>query len=276
MFDWPRIFALSPNGIEVQTLEKFGSFNEEFAQQITDLAPTHLLRLTKGLLVAASESSIHLIVKSTQFHCYNCGMENDHFSRACKTIEQQYTRCPECNVVASSPSGHKIACKNGKFVSERIGDYELPFKQKQNIRFTFKNVPQIYCAEATMKGIQNFLITKFSSLGVNIQMRRVYGANELILDVKLKPAVTIGIGRMNSKTMASLMLCDDHVRVNHYYHIDANGNVSFNLATISKTDQNHDVELKLISKQRVIFFSLQWNEKWKANLAMSDTAVTIR
>lgn len=156
------------------------------------------------------------------FNCYNCGQANDHYSKNCPILDQQYVRCPECKNVAKTAAGHKITCKNIRFVSTKIGAYELPLMEFQKVRFTFKNVDEIFCVEEADNGMQTFAITKWYSIGTNIHLRRIYGhTQEIILDIKMKPAVTLGFGRINnSHHIASLMFCQNQVRVNRFQHID--------------------------------------------------------
>lgn len=162
------------------------------------------------------------------FSCYNCGAPNDHISKFCPK-EQQFTRCSDCGNVARNAAGHKITCKQFRFKSKPIGtSYELPLMEFHQCRFTFHNIDQIYCAQSTQSGMQNFLITKFFSIGTNIRLRRIYGSQNIILDMKYKPATTLSIGRIgSSKLMASLLIAENQIRVNHYQHIDNDGIVSF-------------------------------------------------
>lgn len=211
------------------------------------------------------------------FHCYNCG-EKNHYSRLCPN-NQEYTRCPDrrCKNVAFGPNSHKINCERQDFVSVKIGTYELPFKEFQNIRFVFQKTSSIYSVEPTATGNQTFLITKFLSLGTNVRIRRTYdNTKDLTIDMKIKPSVTLGIGRKNSTVhMASFMFCDNQVRVNHFQNIGQSGTVSFNLRTRPKKDEKHDIELKLSNNHKVVFFSLEWNNTWQAKFAMSNDTVTI-
>lgn len=211
------------------------------------------------------------------FHCYNCGQENDHFSKKCPK-QQEWTRCPVCNNVTTTPSGHRIACSNISFKSTQLGLYELPQMDYHYIRLTFQNIEQIHCAEATSSGIQHFLMTKLFSIGPSIRFRRMYGdSSKIIIDMKFKPSVSLGLGLLNeTSTMASLKLCHNHIRVNHFHHIDESGNVSFNLSNTSQKDATHDVELKLSSEKQLILFSLEWNKKWIAKVAMNNDMLTIR
>lgn len=232
--------------------------------------------ISKFIISAEQTAMERKYKRAKNFHCYNCGVKNKHYSRHC-TEEQQHTRCPVCNVVAFSAAGHKVSCKNTTFISKKIGMYELPLKEFQTVRLVFSNTTQIYSAEETTKGMQYFLMTKFLSLGTNIKFRRIYDeSSNLTFDLKMKPAVTIGIGRKGSqKHLASLMFCDNEVRVNHYQSIDENGIVSYSLITKPQRDEKHDIELKLESDHRVIFLSLCWNNVWWASIAMSKAAVTI-
>lgn len=212
-------------------------------------------------------------VPHDEFKCYNCGELNDHYSRNCP-LDQENTRCPTCHNVAFAASSHKILCKQFKFRSVRIGSYELPLMDYQTLRFTFKNVEQIYCSD---KDNEDDLITKFFSIGTNIKVRRIYtSTNETIIDLKVKPTVSVGLGRKNGGFLASLMLCDNQVRMNHYYHIDSMGNVSFNVKKSPRIDTQHDIAFKLDTPANVILFSLDWNNKWQSNIAMSSNAVSIR
>lgn len=214
----------------------------------------------------------------SQLICYNCG-EKGHLSRNCKNQEQQFTRCPtrSCRAVAFSKAGHRISCGTPKFVSQQIGAYELPWQEFHNIRFVFRITKNVYSAEQTTRGPIDFVITKFLSLGTNIQFSRVYdGSANVVLNMKIKPSVTIGFGRKNESThLASAMFCEDHVRLNHFYHIDRLGTVSYQMTSKPRTDESHDVELKIDSTGRVILFTVEWNNEWSANIAMSDKAVTV-
>lgn len=209
------------------------------------------------------------------FYCYNCGEPNNHFSKRCP-YKQEWERCPECKVVTRSKTGHKLFCENINFVSKRIGEYELPNMDFHQCRFLFANATKIYWSQSTATGKQNFQITKFFSIGTNVTFRQIYGANDVILDMKYKPAINISIGRMNaSEPMVSIMLVSNQIRLNHYQHIDQHGNVSYSLLSCPRKDIEHDIELKISSEDEVVFFTLCWNKKIKANIAMSDTAATI-
>lgn len=212
--------------------------------------------------------------KTKDFICFNCGTKNNHFSRVCP-FDQKFTRCPVkiCGAVAKGPNSHKLECPNLNFVSKKIGEYDLPLAEFQIIRFVFKNTSKIYSVESS----NHFLITKFLSIGTNIRFRRVYTeTNDLILDMKIKPTVTLGIGRTNSNiNMASLMFTMDQVRINHYQNVSSNGTVMYNLSSYPKKDEKHDIELKLSNKHPVVFFSINWNNTWKANIAMSNAATTV-
>lgn len=60
----------------------------------------------------------------------------------------------------------------------------------------------------------------------------IHFIQDLTIDMKIKPSVTLGIGRKNSTVhMASFMFCDNQVRVNHFQNIGQSGTVSFNLRT---------------------------------------------
>lgn len=209
------------------------------------------------------------------FVCYNCGQANDHLSRNCTVLAQQYTRC-RCGNVTHSEVQHRVGCSTPHYVSQKIGSYELPLLEFQNIRFRFKNFEQIFSAETTTLGLKHFLITKFTSIGTNIRVRRIYSEPEVIIDLKIKPAVTLGFGRYkNNGHLASMMLCQDQVRVNHFQHIDKNGAVSYHLAATPKKSEQHDIDLRLLTKERVIWFTMSWNNSWTANIAMSESATTI-
>lgn len=204
------------------------------------------------------------------FVCYNCGQKNSHFSRKCRVLAQQFTRCL-CGNVAFSAVQHKIDCRTPDFVSTKIGTYELPLMDFHNIRFKFKNVAQIYSAETTIEGEKLFLISKFMNIGTNIRLRQIYGQSELIIDMKIKPSITLGFGRYGKDGhLASLIFCNDQIRVNHYQHIDQNGLVSYHLAAKPKKSEHHDIELKLKTIERAIFFTIRWNNAWTANIAMSE------
>lgn len=125
-------------------------------------------------------------------------------------------------------------------------------------------------------GRENFLLTKFFSVGTNIHFRKIYGSRDVDLDMKFKPVITLSIGRIkSSKPMVSMMLVENQIRVNHYQLIDKDGNVSYSLLSCPRKDEKHDVELKISSDDEVVFFTLCWNNEITANIAMSDTAVTI-
>lgn len=162
-------------------------------------------------------------------------------------------------------------------ISNQIGAYELALKDFHDVRFVIRNAKSISLAEKTKNGIEHFLITKFLSLGTNIKFKRVYdGSKNVILEMKIKPAITVGIGRKYAQGhMVSLMFCDDQVRINHHQAIDRNGVVSYSLRNKPKMDEKHNVELKIDSNQRVVFISLHWNEMWSANIAISNKAVTV-
>lgn len=209
------------------------------------------------------------------FVCYNCGQQNDHFSRKCTKLAQQHTRC-RCWNVAFSAVQHKVDCRTPGFVSTKIGAYELPLLEFHNICFKFKNVHQIYSAETTTMGVQNFLIAKFTSIGTNIRIHRRYSEQQLTIEMKIKPAITLAFGRYKENGhMASLMICNDQIRVNHFQHIDKNGVVSYNLTATPKKSEKHDVDLRLESKERVIWFIICWNRLWTANVGMSQHAFSI-
>lgn len=276
MSDRPYIFGLSSNGIEVQLLKDFGSTTKNFSHQIPGVVAKHLIRLKSGQLIAASDSNLYSIVKSVDFTCYNCGMLNNHFSRKCP-FAQQHTRCPECNNVANSPASHKITCSNFKFVSQKIGEYELPLMDVHEIRLTFKNAQHIYCAEKTMDGSRDFLITKFFSADSNVKFRRVFDQTEnIIIYIEMKPSVSFGLFRKNAANMASILFCQNQIRINHFYCIESNGIVTFNIQSAKqKKDEEHDVELKILSSASFIHFILDWNNKWAVNISMSDTNLII-
>lgn len=249
--DRPNIVGLDSNGCNVVRLLPCGNIQEEKSLVLGDVE--HLTKSTKkGILFAASTSQLHCIrYELIRYDCYNCGEPNNHFSKRCTKLKQQFERCTECaNVVLKGPSSHKISCTNYRFVSAKIGEYELPFMEFQLIRFTFKNVEDVYCSERTaIDGIETFLITKWFALGTNIQLSRIYGQNDnVILEMKIKPAITLGFGRLeDSKHMASLMLCNNQIRINHYQHIDEHGIVTYALSACPRKDSTHDIEIKLKS-----------------------------
>lgn len=215
---------------------------------------------------------------TADFSCFNCGARN-HFSRNCTALRQQFTRCPSCNNVAKTPAGHKLTCSNLEFKSVKIGEYELPLMDSHHAKFTFKNVESIFVAEKTANGIQNFKIAKFFAIkDTNVKFRRSYvPSNDLIIEMQFKPAISLGFGRLGvvGKPMASIMFAENQVRINHYQHIDRQANVSYNLTANPRKDVSHDIELKLPSGSDVIFFTIEWNRSWTANIAMSSTAFTI-
>lgn len=208
-------------------------------------------------------------------NCYNCGQPG-HKSIVCTVLDQQYTRCSSCKVVALSPSGHRITCKTPDFISKKIGAYELPFKDFHDVRFVFRQTKSV-CAAANMTSGTYFTITKFLSFGPNIRFRRIYGDNDdVTLDLKMKPSITVGIGRKKDNTcLASIMFCDDQVRINHYQYINSHGLVTYNAISRPRTDEHHDVDLKLDINKRVLICSIYWNKAWRVNVAMSDVAVTV-
>lgn len=274
VWDRPFIFGLKANNIEVLRLDNGHFVNT----QILPYEAKNLVRLNKGIVCASSASQLYCIVKSRKsFYCYNCGEENSHFSKNCIVLDQQFTRCPECEAVAKTPTGHRIRCTNSRFVSKKIGSYELPLMKSHRIRLTFKNIDQIFCAELTTDGLQNYLITKFLSVGTNIQLRRIYGSSqEVVIEMKYKPAITMSFGRLNdSKNMASLMFCEDQIRINHYQHINQQGTVTYNLSTQPRKDISHDINLKMKGQNNAIEVSLLWNSV-QANITMTESTVTIQ
>lgn len=115
VLDWPYIFGISSNAIEVQRLKKIGSNEADaIAERVQVLdSPNYVARFQNGVLISASQSTMYAIVKKTiKFFCYNCGAPDDHYSVNCQSIDQQYTRCPQCRAVVKSATGHKIWCKN--------------------------------------------------------------------------------------------------------------------------------------------------------------------
>lgn len=279
VLDRPYIVGLNSNGFNVVRLLPCGNRKEEKTLVLGEVE--HLAKSTKkGILFAASTSQLYCIRNELiRFECYNCGEPNNHFSKHCKKIGQQYNRCIECgNVILRGPASHKISCTNNRFVSTKIGEYELPFMEFHLIRFTFKNVEDVYCSESTaMDGVKTFLITKWFFLGTNIQLSRIYGQNDnVIVELKIKPSITLGLGRLDdSKHMASLMLCSNQIRINHYQHIDERGIVTYALSARPRTDATHDVEIKFKSDSHIILMALCWNNLWTANFAMNNKAVSI-
>lgn len=100
-FDW-----FSNNSSFINTLNRLRTFDIEILvlKHIGDSNPNKMVR---------------------KFVCYNCGQSNDHFSRNCRVLDQQYTRCL-CGNVTFSAVQHKIDCSTPNFVSTKIGTYELP------------------------------------------------------------------------------------------------------------------------------------------------------
>lgn len=153
-----------------------------------------------------------------------------------------------------------------------IGDYDLPLKGFHNIKIVFHNVSKLFCQQND----SSFIVTKFLSIGTNIKLRRVYATDDLQVDMKIKPAINISFGRTNlSNKMASFMFCDDHVRVNHYYLINKDGIVSYNLKSKFKIDEEHDLDLVMHSADDAILFSIDWNGKFQAEIAMSSKTLII-
>lgn len=63
--------------------------------------------------------------------CYNCGSLT-HKSAQCN-LAQQFTRCPTCNVVASTPAGHKVWCTSNSFQSVRISPTQATVYELQTL-----------------------------------------------------------------------------------------------------------------------------------------------
>lgn len=191
VYDRPYMISSSSNGVEIRMLNDFGSSTNDFGSSTKEgLAIKHLTWLKRGVLIAASDSNLYYIEKSIDYSCYNCGKRNDHLSRDCTEIVQQYTRCPKCGVVATSKTSHKISCDNTSFRSQKIGEYELPFMEMHKIRFTFKNAETIYCAQETVNGNEDFLITKFFTVDSNVKFQRIFdGTNDITLDVEFKQLI---------------------------------------------------------------------------------------
>lgn len=272
VWDRPYAIGFDSNGIEVFQLNASGLFTHVLT--LPDIEIQHLIRSKMGLLFGANATQLCCIMKPS-FYCYNCGEPNSHISKHCP-MDQEFTRCPQCDVVARSAAGHKINCINTKFVSAKIGEYELPLMPFHCFRFMFKNISQIYCAELTASGLQNFMITKFFSVGTNIRVERVYGSDDIIMDVRFKPSFSMSFGRCNSTgIIASILFCEDQIRINHYQHIDKQGKVTYSLSAHPKTDTSHDIDIKLLSEHKVVFCSLLWNDI-KANIAMSESGVSIQ
>lgn len=158
----------------------------------------------------------------------------------------------------------------------KIGPNELPLMEPHSYRLNFQNVPKIFCSESTEDGWKNFLITKNFAIGTNIQLQRVYESDNIIIDMKFKPSISISFGRVNLQAIiASILFCEDEIRINHYQHIDKMGKVTYSLASHPKKDTIHDINLKLYSKDKVMIFSLHW-QNITANIAMSESGVTIQ
>lgn len=120
----------------------------------------------------------------------------------------------------------------------------------------------------------NFLITKFFSIGTNVQIRRLYATKDIVFEIKFKPSITISFGRMNDdKKQISMMCCSDQIRINHYYHIDNQKNVTYNLSSRPRLDDKHDVNFKIASKDFSISLFLLWNDnvEFTINVAKSVT-----
>lgn len=219
----------------------------------------------------AAVSNVEVRKKSS---CFNCGSDDGHYSRVCPE-DQKWTRCPECNNVCRSKTAHKLHCKNLTFISKPIGLYVLPKMEFEQFRLVFTNAKTVYCAENTTAGIQNFLITKFFSIGPNIRVKRVFGGTDVILDIKIKPSVTLSIGRFGFPNhCASFMFAWDQIRINHYQHIDEVGNLSYSLMGKPRKDENHDMDLKILTADEVIFCTMVW-KSITCKLAMTPNATTI-
>lgn len=259
MYDRPYGFGLTSSGcVEVfHFVASTGSFAS--LQTLPSAEIQHLIRTEKGHLFGSGGTQLHCI-KRAAFFCYNCGSPNDHFSKNCPNLEQQFSRCPMCQVVARTAAGHKITCTNTDFVSTKLGEYELPLMSRHSLRFVFKNVIEIFCAESTEAGLKNFIITKFFSSG-NINIERVYNTDDIIIDVAYKPSISLSVGRIDStEILASILCCGDQIRINHYQHIDKQGKVTYSLSSHPKKDSSHDIDIKLRSNQEIIFCSLSWND----------------
>lgn len=274
VWDRPFMYGVKENnGVVVLQLR-----NGEFS--IVRTFPTldhvkQIIHLSKGLILAACDANIYCILKKRDpFYCYNCGEQNTHFSKNCTRIIQQFTRCPQCNCVAKSPAGHKIACTNSTFISRQIGSYELPLMDSLVLRFIFTNVNRIYCTD----GNADYLITKFFTADANVKFRRIFdGSKNIIIDVKLKPAVNFGIYRRGTnRLLASMLFCSNQIRINHFYHVDAEGNVSYNITSGLRKDGKHDIQLKLDTNAPLVNFRLIWNKRWTADIFMSENDVWIR
>lgn len=214
--------------------------------------------------------------------CFNCGDYSYHVSRECPNQDQNYTRCPiaSCNVVARSSAAHRLHCNNKSFVSVKIGDYELPLMPFHNVCLTFNDTSQIFVEEQTTQGKKQFLVTKYFNTG-NIKIRRGYkytNENRLLLDMKLKPSINVGLARMTDKgpiIIASILFGHDQVRANRYFFIDEVGLVSFSLESKQRCDDDHDIVMVLETKNPTILGTIEWNKKWKASFAMKKHLMTL-
>lgn len=94
--------------------------------------------------------------------------------------------------------------------------------------------------------------------------------------MKLKPSISFSLGRLHHKIpMASLFFGHNQVRVNHFYTIDNQGKVQYILMDKQRKDKKHDVDIKFTSTEDVILFNMFWQNQWQANIAMSQTAITV-
>lgn len=177
-----------------------------------------------------------------------------------------------------SAASHRLECTNKTFKSERIGVYELSLMEFHNIRLVFNETSQIFVEEHTLKGTEQFLVTKLFNTVNNIRLRRVYkdaGRNQLIIDMKIKPSINVGFV-MGQTLIASMLFGHNEVRANRYYHIDDTGVVSFSLLSTQRQDErvNHDIILILNTSESTILGSIDWNRRWKAAFAMKANLIT--
>lgn len=66
-------------------------------------------------------------IDPSKMYCFNCRETTNHKAAQCPQ-HQMYTRCPTCNAVASTTSGHKEWCTTKEFQSRYIGGSSVVFE----------------------------------------------------------------------------------------------------------------------------------------------------
>lgn len=203
--------------------------------------------------------------------CYNCEKYGFHKSRSCPSPQRQ-TRCPACNNVCCSESGHHWLCGNKSFKSKSFNDSTV-FPSSEVLEMDFPNVRDLAIVDGKVERPIMKTPTFIANANMFVHMNDRNRIAIYSFSSNNQPhcfSVVDGTGAVRLCVTVS----EDCFEVNQRYRIEKDGTVIYNAhnkgTTATPTTLRFKVFEKDLFRMRLFKFERWTFDVYPAGVLMLD------